>query len=64
MQVPSKLDIMAVLNGPLKFFPNDIVTGNADKPGDTFTAMFCGTETEYRVANEHFSPSCFYGERV
>jgi hypothetical protein len=34
----------------VKFFPKDIISGKAEKAGDTFTAMFCGHVKEFTVS--------------
>ena len=41
---------MGILSSmPVKWFARDIVSGKAEKVGDTFTAMFFGRETTFRV---------------
>lgn len=41
---------MSILaNLPIKFFPKDKLSGSMEKVGDTFTAIFFGTVTEFEV---------------
>jgi len=49
---------------PIKFFPKDVISGEANKPGDKFTAFFITGERQFEVMADHFTAEFFFATIV